>query len=119
MDKGFKIVSDGTDNHLMVVDLRSKNKVGKQVSEALDKAGISTSMSTVPNDPSPPMNPSGIRLGTPAVTTRGMMQEEMKRIAGWISDAVDRCDNENRLKEIRAEVALMCQEFPVPGIGSR
>ncbi len=116
MKKEFKIVSDGTDNHLMVVDLRSKNKTGKEVTDALDKAGISVSMSTIPFDPNPPMNPSGIRLGTPAITTRGMMEEEMKRIAQWVSDGVDHSDDEAYLENLRKEITEFCKEFPVPGI---
>ena len=114
--RGFKIVSDGTDNHLMVVDLRSKNKAGKEVTDALDKAGISVSMSTVPFDPNPPMNPSGIRLGTPAITTRGMMEEEMKKVAQWVSDAVDHSGDEVFLEGLRKEIAEFCKEFPVPGV---
>lgn len=116
MERGFKIVSDGTDNHLMVVDLRSKKRSGKDVTNALDNAGISASMSTVPFDPNPPMNPSGVRLGTPAVTTRGMMEEEMVKIAEWISDAVNHVDDVGYLHNMRQEVKEFCQEFPVPGI---
>jgi glycine hydroxymethyltransferase len=86
------------------------------VTDALDKAGISVSMSTVPFDPNPPMNPSGIRLGTPAITTRGMMEEEMKKVAQWISDVVDNLDDEAYLANIRKEIATFCKEFPVPGI---
>jgi glycine hydroxymethyltransferase len=115
MDREFKVVSDGTDNHLMVVDLRSKGKTGKEITDALDKAGISVSMSTVPFDPNPPMKPSGVRLGTPAITSRGMMEEEVKKICQWVSDVVDNHEDEKFLLNLRKEVAEFCKEFPVPG----
>jgi len=113
---GFKIISDGTDNHLMVVDLTNHGLVGKEAEIALDKAGISTSRSTIPYDPNPPMNPSGIRLGTPAVTTRGMKEEEMKKIAYWISEALKNKDNDNKLETIRQEVKELCGKFPIPSV---
>lgn len=111
---GFEIISDGTDNHLMVVDLTNKGLVGKEAEIALDKAGISTSRSTIPYDPNPPMNPSGIRLGTPAVTTRGMKETEMKKIVNFISEALANKDDEKRLKEIKQEVKELCEKFPIP-----
>jgi len=113
---GFKIVSDGTDNHLCVVDLRSKNCAGFAVSEALDKVGLSTSMSTVPFDPNPPMKPSGIRLGTAAITTRGLGEVEIKQIAEWINTVAENLDNESLFEKIQKEVKAMASKFPVPGV---
>lgn len=113
MRLGYKIISDGTDNHLMVVDLTNKGLVGKVAEVALDKAGISTSRSTIPYDINPPMNPSGIRLGTPAVTTRGMKETEMKLIANWINEALQNKDDDSKLEEIRLAVKGMCKNFPI------
>jgi len=114
MKNGFKIISDGTDNHLMVVDLSNQGLVGKEAEVALDKAGISTSRSTIPYDINPPMNPSGIRLGTPAVTTRGMKEEEMRQIAQWIISALKNKDDEKKLEEIKQEVKMLCAKYPIP-----
>ncbi|MDD3066975.1 MAG: serine hydroxymethyltransferase [Candidatus Gracilibacteria bacterium] len=114
--KGFNIVSGGTDNHLIVVDLRNKNLPGKEFTDALDKAGISASASTVPNDPNPPMKPSGIRLGTPALTTRGMKEAEMIQVAEWISRVADDMENLANLAAIKQEVETFAAKFPVPGI---
>ena len=114
MKNGFKIISDGTDNHLMVVDLSNQGLVGKEAEVALDKAGISTSRSTIPYDINPPMNPSGIRLGTPAVTTRGMKEAEMRQIAQWIIEALKNKDDDNKLEAIRQEVKSLCAKYPIP-----
>ena len=111
--KGYKIVSGGTDNHLMVVDLNSKSLVGKDAEIALEKIGISVSRSTIPNDPNPPMNPSGIRIGTPAVTTRGMKEAEMKLLADLIDRALINKDNEMALADLKQEVKDLCQHFPI------
>ena len=111
--KGYKIVSGGTDNHLMVVDLNSKNLVGKDAEIALEKIGISVSRSTIPNDPNPPMNPSGIRIGTPAVTTRGMKEAEMKVLADLIDRALINKDDETALADLKQEVKNLCQHFPI------
>lgn len=113
---GYKIISGGTDNHLMVVDLTNKNLSGKEAEVVLDRVGISVSRSTVPNDPRPPLDPSGIRLGTPAITTRGMREEEMKKIAGLIDSAVRYKDEQEKLAGIKKEVSEMCAAFPAPGI---
>jgi glycine hydroxymethyltransferase len=109
---GFSIISDGTDNHLIVVDLTNKGITGKKAEKILESVGISVSRSTIPNDPNPPMNPSGIRLGTPALTTRGMKDREVKIIAHLINDAID---NKN-LVNIKSEVKKLCKKFRVPGI---
>ena len=112
--RGYRVISGGTDNHLIVVDMTSKNITGREAEAALDKAGISTNRSTIPNDPNPPMKPSGIRLGTPALTTRGMKEAEMKIIAGWIDAAIISKDDEVKLAGLRVEVKNLCQKFPLP-----
>lgn len=116
MKYGFKIVSDGTDNHLMLIDLTNKNVAGKQAQEALDKAGITCNKNTVPFETRSPMDPSGIRLGTPAITTRGMKEPEMKLIAGWINEVIANWQNEEKLQEVKQAVKDLCSKFPVPGV---
>ncbi|MFH0923176.1 MAG: serine hydroxymethyltransferase [Candidatus Falkowbacteria bacterium] len=111
---GYRIISGGTDNHLMVVDMSSMGLSGKEAEIALDKVGISVSRSTIPNDPNPPMNPSGVRFGAPAITTRGMKEEEIKKIAGFIDSAIKNKNNENVLHGIKEEVKKMCLDFPIP-----
>ena len=111
---GYRIISGGTDNHLMVIDLGNKNLVGKEAELILEKIGISVSRSTIPNDPNPPMNPSGIRIGTPAVTTRGMKEKEMKLIVEYIDSAFMNYDSEEKLLEIKQAVKELCEKFPVP-----
>lgn len=111
---GYKIVSGGTDNHLMVVDLSSKGMAGKEAEIAWEKIGISVSRSTIPNDPNPPMNPSGVRLGTPAITTRGMKEAEIKLIVSLMDKALMNKDDEVKLAELKTEIKKMCEQFPVP-----
>jgi glycine hydroxymethyltransferase len=113
MSLGYKVVSDGTDNHLMVVDLRSKGLVGKEAEKFLEQVGISVSRSTIPNDPNPPMNPSGIRIGTPAITTRGLGEPEMKQLAIIMDKAMMSAGDENKLKEAKEEVVELCRKFPL------
>jgi glycine hydroxymethyltransferase len=113
---GFRVVSNGTDNHLMVVDMTNKGLSGKEAEALLDKVNISVSRSTIPNDPNPPMNPSGVRFGTPAITTRGMKEEDIKLTVNWINDAIANKNNESKLTEIRNEVKEHCLKFPVPGV---
>lgn len=112
---GYRIVAGGTDCHLLSVDLRSKNITGKQAEEALDKAGITCNKNTIPYDPQKPFITSGIRLGTPAVTTRGMKEEEMTEIASFIDDAVNNYNNEEKLREISAKVEDFLSKFPLYG----
>ncbi|HXU62004.1 MAG TPA: serine hydroxymethyltransferase, partial [Polyangia bacterium] len=116
MRRGHKILTDGTDNHLMVVDLRRKNLTGKIAEAALDKAGISCSRSTIPFDTRKALDPSGIRLGTPALTTRGMGTAEAVRVAGFIDDAIAQHADEQRLAGIRDEVRALCRSFPLYGM---
>jgi len=113
INKGYKIVSGGTDNHLMVVDLNSKGLAGKDAEVALESIGISVSRSTIPNDPNPPMNPSGIRIGTPAVTTRGMKEAEMKTIADLIDQALINKDNTEELVRLKQVVKDLCGHFSI------
>jgi len=112
--RGYQIISGGTDNHLMVIDLSNKNLVGKEAENVLDLIGISVSRSTIPNDPNPPMNPSGVRIGTPAATTRGMKETEMKLIVGYIDEALQNKDNEIKLQELKLKVKELCAKFPIP-----
>jgi len=113
---GFTLVSGGTDTHLILVDLTNKNVPGKEAQSALDKVGITLNKNTVPFDPRSPFDPSGIRLGTPAVTTRGMKEPEMEKIAAWINEVIANVGNEEVLARIKEEVKEMCLKFPVPGI---
>lgn len=113
MDNGFEIVTGGTDNHLMLVDLRKKQITGKEAEDCLDKAGITVNKNTIPYDPRKPWNPSGIRLGTPAITTRGMKEQEMNDIAGWISKALENKNDEEKLKRIKEEIKEFCKDFKV------
>jgi glycine hydroxymethyltransferase len=110
---GFRLVSGGTDNHLMLVDVFSKGITGKVAEAALGKAGITVNKNAIPFDQNPPMVASGIRVGTPAVTTRGMREAEMDLIAALIADALKTPDDEGRLGVIRTEVERLCRKFPL------
>jgi glycine hydroxymethyltransferase len=114
--RGFDLVSGGTDNHLLLVDLTAKDIPGKVAARALDRARITTNYNTVPYDPRPPFDPSGLRLGTPALTTRGMAEREMEIIAGWIDAGVEaaRRDDEAALERIGGDVLELAGAFPVP-----
>ncbi|OGV37789.1 MAG: serine hydroxymethyltransferase [Lentisphaerae bacterium GWF2_45_14] len=112
--KGFRIVSGGTDNHLMLVDLRPKSATGKEVAAILDVAAITVNKNMIPFDPEKPFVASGIRIGTPAVTTRGMKEAEMVKIADFINRAVDVRSDEKALREIAAEVKAFTRNFPMP-----
>lgn len=108
---GFRVISGGTDNHLIVVDMSSKDLSGKEAEVALDAVGISVSRSTIPNDPNPPMNPSGVRFGTAAITTRGMKEADVRAVAGLIVKAIEGRDDEGVLNEIKREVKGICERF--------
>jgi len=114
MELGYDIISKGTDNHLFVVSLVKQNMAGKEAEKALERAGISISRSTIPNDPNPPLNPSGLRIGTPAITTRGMKEEEMKVVASYIDKVLKNKDSEEILLEIKESIKNFCQNFPLP-----
>jgi glycine hydroxymethyltransferase len=113
MEHGFDIVSGGTDNHLMLVDLRNKNVTGKVAEKALDAAGITVNKNTVPKETQSPFVTSGIRIGTPAVTTRGMKQTEMDTIAGFITRALQTPEDDRALAMVRGEVEALCTKFPL------
>ena len=114
MEHGFKLVSDGTDNHLMLIDLRNKKIPGKTFAKALDRARIVTNYNTIPGDPAPPFNPSGIRIGTPAITTRGMKEEQSMLIADLIKKVAENMEDENVIEQVGKEALLLCSQFPVP-----
>jgi glycine hydroxymethyltransferase len=110
---GFRLVSGGTDNHLMLVDVFSKGITGRAAETALGHAGITVNKNTIPFDRNPPMVASGIRIGTPAVTTRGMREAEMDQVAALIARALAAADDERALHEVRADVARLCDRFPL------
>jgi glycine hydroxymethyltransferase len=113
-DRGWRIVSGGTDNHLMLVDVFSRGVLGSTAEKALDRAGITINKNGIPFDPNPPLKPSGIRLGTPAITTRGMGRAEMVQIAEWIHQVLLHPNSEDRLRQVRSEVVALTQKFPIP-----
>ncbi len=113
--RGIRIVSGGTDNHLFLVDLSDKNVTGKEADAALGRAHITVNKNSVPNDPRPPMVSSGIRIGTPAVTTRGFRQAEVVELAGWIADVLDAPNDDAVNARVRAAVGEICRRFPVYG----
>ncbi|HEY2730769.1 MAG TPA: serine hydroxymethyltransferase [Polyangia bacterium] len=117
MAKGYEVVSGGTDNHLMLIDLTNKNVPGKVAARALDKAAIELNYNAVPYDPRKPFDPSGIRLGSPSVSSRGMGEPEMKLIAAWIDRVISNPTDDNVAK-VRAEVRDLCAKFPAPGISA-
>lgn len=110
---GYEIVSGGTDNHLMLIDLTNKELSGKKVENAIGTAGITVNKNMIPFDSKSPFVTSGIRVGTPAVTTRGMKENEMQKIASYIDRAIKNVDNESELKSIKIEVADLCSQFPL------
>ncbi len=114
MEYGFNLVTGGTDNHLILIDLRNKNIPGKKMAKALDRARIVTNYNTIPGDPAPPMNPNGVRLGTPAITTRGMKESEAKKIAEFINKVAENIDDDAVIEEVGKDVLLLCSQFPVP-----
>ena len=114
--RGFELVSGGTDNHLILVDLTKKSVPGKKAAKALDRAGLVLNYNTVPFDPRKPFDPSGIRLGTPAVTSRGMGEPEMKQIGEWIDRIVQAPEDEALAARVAGEVKEVCSRFPAPGL---
>jgi len=112
--KGYQLITGGTDNHLMLIDLTNKQITGKQAEVALGKAGITVNKNTVPFDPRPPFDPSGLRLGTPALTTRGMKESEMVQVAEWIDQAIANQTDEKLLAKIKADIEKFSADFPLP-----
>ena len=114
MEYGFNLMTGGTDNHLILIDLRNKGIRGKKLAKALDRARIVSNYNTVPGDPAPPADPSGLRMGTPAITSRGMKEEECRQIAGFINRVAENIDNESVIEQVGREALLLCSLFPVP-----
>jgi glycine hydroxymethyltransferase len=111
--EGFRIISGGTDTHLMLVDVFAKGMLGSEAEKALDQAGITVNKNAIPFDTNPPMKPSGIRIGTPALTTRGMKEAEMRQVGRWISEALHRRTDAAVLGKIRKEVLELADTFPL------
>ena len=115
MKNGFKLITNGTDNHLMLIDVKESLDIDGSVAEkALDKAGLTTNKNVIPDDKLPPFRPSGIRLGTPAVTTRGFKTEHMEKLATWISESLKNHDDDKKLDKIRIQVKEFSSNFPLP-----
>ena len=112
-EKGYTLCHGGTDNHLLLIDVTNKGLAGKQAQIALDKAGITVNKNMIPDDPRSPMDPSGIRLGTPAITTRGMKEAEMEQIATWIDEVITNWNNDEKLDAIRWQVKDLTKKFPL------
>jgi len=112
-EAGFRIISGGTDNHLMLVDVFEKGILGSEAELALGKAGITVNKNSIPYDVNPPLKPSGIRVGTPALTTRGMKVPEMRQIAVWMTQALEQRNDDAALERIRGEVAELANQFPL------
>ena len=112
---GFKLMFGGTDNHMVLVDVfSSKGISGKEAEKSLDKIGITVNKNMIPDDPRKPMDPSGIRIGVPAITTRGMKEKEVKIISGWINEAIKNYNDEKALANLHKEVVKFCRRFPLP-----
>lgn len=117
MQRGAKLVTNGTDNHLMLIDCMSSFGIpGGEVETTLDRVGITLNKNMIPDDPRKPMDPSGVRLGTPAITTRGMKEADMETLAGFIVTAIEKRGDDRALEAIRHDVMEFCRRFPVPGI---
>jgi len=111
--RGFKVVSGGTDSHLFLVDLTNKDITGKEAEELLEKANITVNKNTVPGEKRSPFITSGIRIGAPTITTRGMKEKEAEIIANFIADVIENKNNETKIKDIREKVLKLCKDFPL------
>ena len=117
MDHGASLITGGTDNHMMVIDtVKSYGLDGRVAEETLDKVNITTNKQIIPDDPNPPLRPSGIRIGTPAATSRGMKEDAMLQMGAWLDKSLRAPDDDSVLTEIRDEVMSFCDDFPVPGV---
>jgi len=114
--RGFRLITGGTDNHLLLIDMTPKNIAGKPFAQALDRAGLVGNYNSIPFDPRKPFDPSGLRIGTPAVTSRGMGVAEMEQIAAWMDEVAQNATNEATLARVAGEVKELCSRFPAPGI---
>ena len=113
ISRGYKIVSGGTDNHLFLMDLIDKGITGKAADAALGNANITVNKNSVPNDPQSPFVTSGLRIGSPAMTTRGFKEDEAKQVANWIADMLDSIDDDSVRDRVKQEVLALCRRFPV------
>ena len=113
--EGYRLISGGTDTHMLLIDVFQKGMLGSEAEHALGEAGITVNKNAIPYDTNPPMKPSGIRIGTPALTTRGMKEPQMQQVAGWIAEALEHRNDPARLKQIRRQVAEMAERFPLYG----
>jgi glycine hydroxymethyltransferase len=113
-EHGFKLVSGGTDNHLMLIDLRNKDIPGKKLAKALNRARIVANCNSIPNDPAPPFNPSGLRIGAPSITTRGMKEEQARQVVDLINKITENIDKESVIEQVGKEALMLCSQFPVP-----
>jgi glycine hydroxymethyltransferase len=118
LDRGFDLVSGGTDNHLILLDMTGKGLSGKEAATALSRAGIVTNANSVPFDPRKPFDPSGVRIGTPAMTTRGLGSDHMELVAEWIDSVISAADDEALAQRVRSEVQDLMRQFPAPGCRS-
>jgi glycine hydroxymethyltransferase len=114
--RGFRLITGGTDNHLILLDLTPKKVTGKVAAKALDRAGIVANYNSIPFDPRKPFDPSGLRIGTPAITSRGMGPDEMKKLAAWMDQVVAAPDDAALIDRVAGEVKELCRSFPPPGI---
>jgi glycine hydroxymethyltransferase len=114
MERGLRLVSGGTDNHLMLIDLRPQKRTGKQVQDVADTVGITLNRNSIPYDEASKFNPSGVRVGTPLVTTRGMREPEMLVIADCLADLVERIDDTAMLDSVHERALELCRKFPLP-----
>src|SRR5206468_11426739 len=112
--KGFNLITGGTDNHLILLDLTPKNVPGKVAAKALDRAGIVANYNSIPFDPRKPFDPSGLRVGTPAITSRGMGKDEMVRLAAWMDQVVGATGDAKLIERVAGEVRDLCTSFPAP-----
>lgn len=114
-DRGYKIVSNGTENHLFLLDLIDKDITGKDADAALGLANITVNKNSVPNDPRSPFVTSGLRIGTPAITRRGFGESEAQQVATWICDVLDNMGDDSVIERVKAEVVALCEQHPVYG----
>ncbi len=113
MDRGINIVSNGTENHMFLVDLIDKGITGKEADAALGRANITVNKNAVPNDPQSPFVTSGLRIGTPAATTRGFKEDEVTEVASWICDVIENIKDDKIIGEVKEKVKILCSKFPV------
>ncbi len=119
LSRGFDLVTGGTDNHLILMDLTSKDVPGKVAAQALDRAGMVANYNSVPFDMRKPFDPSGLRLGTPAITSRGMGADEMKRLGNWMADVIEDVENDTLVARVAGEIKDLCDQFPAPGVPTK